>query len=457
MRDSDFSSIDDYTSEPTAEDYNDSTISTGASFGMGSGDGIDSSNRRTMGNAGDFTIGIDPNRISNNMFTNYMNAGSNNVPNVFDLGGGVGDFAFGNKRSQNFLNPQLAEMYKQQEIARTGADLNKNPFAPNIFDTIAKAFGTSVDRTKDLGSQRVQEINDLRARQAFGLPSLNTGLSYTSKDFEAGRDTNQGMVRDLPIGGIESFARSFIPGANLLPRGAAPERSQIYKQAMVEENAPGIMSQAGDYISQMGDLFTGLFSQRPQVQDFDQFSPTRDNRQIEDFDQTGADIPNFAGASISERMTDPDFKGRTSSPINIEDISNPYEDNLGMTIKDNKFMDSSGQRFDRARPINEDIVDMLERRDRENNFQDQINNLSQDQKNFLSGRTDTAPRGINEDELMADASSYIPQSFIDAGEGLGKLFDRNGVPIGPGNLRFQYDVEKEEPQFKYTIPFSKTA
>ena len=433
--------VDDFDDGYDASDYNAEDLSSASQvgfdtyqnnqnqqFGMGTGDDF------ATGNARDFTIGRDPSNITN--FIGPL-SGINNVPNVFDLGGGVGDFAFGNKRSQNFLNPQLAEMYKQQEIARTGADLNKNPFAPNIFDAIAKAFGTSVDRTKDLGSQRVQEINDLRARQAFGLPSLNTGLSYTSKDFEAGRDTNQGMVRDLPIGGIESFARSFIPGANFLPTRAAPERSQIYKQAMVEENAPGIMSQAGDYISQMGDLFTGLFSQRPQVQDFDQFSPTRDNRQIEDFDQTGADIPNFAGTSISERMTDPDFKGRTSSPINIEDISNPYEDNLGMTIKDNKFMDSSGQRFDRARPINEDIVDMLERRDRENNFQDQLNNLSQDQKNFLGGRTDTAPRGINEEELMADAS---PFSLLKGATGLYKGDINNYLQnnINP-NLEFEND------------------
>jgi len=249
MRDSGFSSIDDYMSEPTAEDYNDSTISTGASFGMGSGDGIDSSNRRTMGNAGDFTIGIDPSNITN--FIGPL-SGNNNVPNVFDLGGGVGDFGFGNTRSQNFLNPQLAEMYKQQEIARTGADLNKNPFAPNIFDAIAKAFGTSVDRTKDLGSQRVQEINDLRARQAFGLPSLNTGLSYTSKDFEAGRDTNQGMVRELPVGGIESFARAVLPGSSLLPRGAAPEQSQMYREAQAKANAPGIIGSLGGIANQFG-------------------------------------------------------------------------------------------------------------------------------------------------------------------------------------------------------------
>ena len=58
------------------------------------------------GNAGDFSIGLDPNRISDDMFTNYVNAGSNPVTNVFDLGGGVGDFGFGTTSSQNFLNPE---------------------------------------------------------------------------------------------------------------------------------------------------------------------------------------------------------------------------------------------------------------------------------------------------------------------------------------------------------------
>ena len=447
-------------------------------FGMGSGDGMDSAVAGIVSPQFQRT-GIDSilNNMSNNMFTNYMNAGTGpttgGVPNVFDLGGGVGDFAFGNKQSPyatignqftpggyksvpTFLNPTLAEMYKQQEIARTGADLNKNPFAPNIFDAIAKAFGTSVDRTKDLGAQRVQEINDLRARQAFGLPSLTrknrdgSPASYTSRDFEAGRDTNQGMVKQLPMGMAESLMRAYSPFGALMPTRAAPERSQIYKQAMVEENAPGIMSQAGDYISQMGDLFTGLFSQRPQVQDFDRFSPTRDNRQIEDFDQTGADIPNFAGTSMQDfdqfsptgsrtfisEATDPNFKGRTSSPINIEDISNPYEENLGMTI-------------DQTGPKNYEFQDF----DVDPTFKSQMNKLNSEEREFLTGRTDTT-RGINEDELMADASSFIPQSFKDAGEGLGQLFNEDGVPIGPGNLRFQYDFEKEEPQVKYTIPFT---
>jgi hypothetical protein len=264
------------------------------------------------GNAGDFSIGLDPNRISDDMFTNYVNAGSNPVTNVFDLGGGVGDFGFGNTRSQNFLNPQLAEMYKQQEIARTGVNLDKNPFVDSIFTSL---FGDLIDRRKDLGSQRIQEINDLRARQAFGLPSLKTGLSYTQKDFEAGRDTNQGMVRELPIGGIESFARSFIPGASLLPRGAAPEKSQMYREAQAKANAPGIMSMTGDFLTDIANsaerVFSEIFSGKPQIEDFDQFSPTVDNRQIEDFSQVGA----TPKANVGIEALDPIGKSKADEAI----------------------------------------------------------------------------------------------------------------------------------------------
>lgn len=399
------------------------------------------------GNASSFTIGRDPSNITN--FIGPL-SGSNNVPNVFDLGGGVGDFGFGNTRSQNFLNPQLAEMYKQQEIARTGVNLDKNPFVDSIFTSL---FGDSIDRRRDLGSQRIQEINDLRARQAFGLPSLKSGLSYTQKDFEAGRDTNQGMVRELPIGGIESFARSFIPGASLLPRGAAPEQSQMYREAQAKANAPGIMSMTGDFLTDIANsaerVFSGIFSGKPQIEDFDQFSPTVDNRQIEDFSQVGATIsdvdPIVSSVKVNKEELDSmnrDGTGFASAagslfPRTTENSPNytvPEEDNLGMTI------DRTG--LDR---YNLNSVDP--------NFKTEMNKLNSDEREFLTGRTDTI-RGINEDELMADASSYIPQSFIDAGEGLGQLFNEDGIPIGPGNLRFQYDPNQEESQFKYTIPFT---
>jgi hypothetical protein len=434
MRDSDFSSIDDYMSEPTAEDYNDSTTSTSASFGMGSEDDF------ATGNANDFTIGRDPSNITN--FIGPL-SGNNNVPNVFDLGGGVGDFGFGNTRSQNFLNPQLAEMYKQQEIARTGVNLDKNPFVDSIF---TKMFGDSIDRRRDLGSQRIQEINDLRARQAFGLPSLNTGLSYTSKDFEEGRDTNQGMVRELPMGGIERFARTFTPYGAMLPTRAAPEQSQMYRDAQAEANAPGIMSMTGDFLTDIANsaerVFSGIFSGKPVAEPFDEVNPNYSAPRVNDFNQF------TPSSSRTYEATDRDFTPITNVSISKENVVNPYEDNLGMTLKGDSFRDSRGLPLSDSR-MSTDVNKMLEAED----FKKELMNLKEDERKFLSGRTDTISAG-NEDELMADASSYIPQSFIDAGEGLGQLFNEDGVPIGPGNLRFQYDPDQEESQFKYTIPFT---
>lgn len=392
-------------------------------FGMGSGDDF------ATGNANNFTIGRDPSNITN--FIGPL-SGSNNVPNVFDLGGGVGDFGFGNTRSQNFLNPQLAEMYKQQEIARTGVNLDKNPFVDSIF---TKMFGDSIDRRRDLGSQRIQEINDLRARQAFGLPSLNTGLSYTSTDFEEGRDTNQGMVRELPMGGIERFARAFTPYGAMLPTRAAPEQSQMYRDAQAEANAPGIMSMTGDFLTDIANsaerVFSGIFSGKPVAEPFDEVNPNYSAPRVDDFNQfTPSSSP------ITYEATDRDFTPITNVSISKENVMNPYEENLGMTI-------------DQTGPKNYKFQDF----DVDPSFNTQMNKLNSDERDFLTGRTDTISAG-NEDELMADASSYIPQSFIDAGEGLGKLFDENGVPIGPGNLRFQYDPDQEESQFKYTIPFT---
>lgn len=368
------------------------------------------------GNAGDFSIGLDPNRISDDMFTNYVNAGSNPVTNVFDLGGGVGDFGFGTTSSQNFLNPELAELYKQQEMARTGVNLDKNPFVDSIF---TKMFGDSIDRRRDLGSQRIQEINDLRARQAFGLPSLKTGKPYTSRDFELGRDTNQGMVSELPVGGLESMARSFTPFGAIIPRGAAPEGSQMFRDAQERANAPGILSQTGDFLTDIANsaerFFSGIFS-----------GPVRNQpvNQVETV-QTPASIP-----------TDESFKPISNVSITREDVVNPYDENLGMTI-------------DKTGPQTYQFQDF----DVDPNFQSEMRSLNPEERSFLTGRTDTISAN-NEDELYADASEYIPQSFRGAAEGIGKLFDENGVPIGPGNLRFRYEPEKREQKLTYTIPFS---
>jgi len=271
-------------------------------------------------------------------------------------------------------------------------------------------------------------------------------LSYTSKDFEEGRDTNQGMVRELPMGGIERFARTFTPYGAMLPTRAAPEQSQMYRDAQAEADAPGIMSMTGDFLTDIANsaerVFSGIFSGKPVAEPFDEVNPNYSAPRVNDFNQF------TPSSSRTYEATDRDFTPITNVNISKENVMNPYEDNLGMTLKGDSFRDSRGLPLSDSR-MSTDVNKMLEAED----FKKELMNLKEDERKFLSGRTDTISAG-NEDELMADASDYIPQSFKDAGEGLGKLFDENGVPIGPGNLRFQYDIENQEPQFKYTIPFT---
>ena len=261
------------------------------------------------GSDSNFTIGLDP----NNLTIEDIMAGSNTVPNVFDLGGGVGDFGFGTAQSPyvtignqfssggpknvpTFLNPTLAEMYKQQEIARTGVDLDKNPYVDSIF---TKLFGDTIDRTKDLGEKRIQEINDLRARQAFGLPSLTqkdadgNPASYTSKDFEVGRDTQQGIVTALPKNMFQSFLENaplIGPTINLLGNTqSAPLQSQMYRDAQAEANAPGIMSMTGDFLTDIANtaesIFSGIFSGKPKAEPFDEVNPNYSVPRVNDFNQ----------------------------------------------------------------------------------------------------------------------------------------------------------------------------
>ena len=208
----------------------------------------------------------------NSDFANFQDF-SRNSPKDTGIfgGGGAGDFGFGlnrnagkgiegidptyqsNFQSKNLLNQQMADYYTK---ARGASDINPFPEGPFGIDTI---FG-KVDFAKSLGKNRVQEINDLRARQAFGLPSLKTGRDYTDKDYYLGQDTNRGEVKSLPMGGLESFARTFLPGGNLLPTRALPENDIRFREAQAEANKPGIMSEIGETLISAKDSFLDFFN-----------------------------------------------------------------------------------------------------------------------------------------------------------------------------------------------------
>ena len=481
--------VDDFDDGYDASDYNAGDLSSASQvgfdtyqnnqnqqFGMGSGDGMDSAVAGIVRPEFQRT-GIDSilNNMSNDMFTNYMNAGSNNVPNVFDLGGGVGDFGFGNTRSQNFLNPQLAEMYKQQEIARTGVNLDKNPFVDSIFTDL---FGNSIDRTKDLGSQRVQEINDLRARQAFGLPSLNTGKSYTSKDFEAGRDTQQGMVQELPMGGIERFARAFTPYGSMLPTRAAPVQSQMYRDAQTEADAPGIIDQVGDGLSSYGtDVYNSVSETGGAIGDFLTNIITKSNSYMNDkFSGSNLNSGVFSAGDSSKNQLVPDGTREQLVPNNFiespptdkrittnagdafssEVIPQNYSpasvgiDQLGSMNSDGQYGDAAGSLFKR---------NSLDNYTSPNFTQAEIENKYNKMFGPQETATTDAPR-LRPNNLD---TTYIPRpGFLqtaDMSDRLQQLGDEFNNYVGPNgkevfgnpNLRLNFGLDKDNnPEGKLT-------
>jgi len=109
-----------------------------------------------------------------------------------------------------------------------------NPFPDSIFSRI---FGAeNVDYTNILGSGGVQDVNNLRYRQAMGLPSLNRpGQDYRMGDFYIGQPTMEGTVREVPRGGIIDMIPGLSTITNLFGRNRGlPESSDAFKREMAK-------------------------------------------------------------------------------------------------------------------------------------------------------------------------------------------------------------------------------
>ncbi len=115
-----------------------------------------------------------------------------------------------------------------------------NPFPESFF---SKLFGAeNVNYTNILGGgqaglDRIAEINNLRFRQATGLPSLVTGQPYQAGDFYIGQPTAMGEVKPVPSA-IDTFL-NILPGGGILnaflPQKGLPEGSKEYQDLMAEE------------------------------------------------------------------------------------------------------------------------------------------------------------------------------------------------------------------------------
>ena len=190
----------------------------------------------------------------NSDFANFQDF-SRNSPKDTGIfgGGGAGDFGLGpkSKEKDNFLNEQMVDYYTKSRGATA-----TNPYPDSFF---SRMFGVSnVNYTNILGgTDRINEINDLRARQAFGLPSLNTGKQYTANDYYIGQNTNMGEVKPIPS--TTRDIMNFMPGGGIINaltgQPGLPENDPRYQEIMNERaksaNDPTVFDRVSDYVKEV--------------------------------------------------------------------------------------------------------------------------------------------------------------------------------------------------------------
>ena len=190
----------------------------------------------------------------NSDFANFQDF-SRNSPKDTGIfgGGGAGDFGLGpkSKEKDNFLNEQMVDYYTKSRGATA-----TNPYPDSFF---SRMFGVSnVNYTNILGgTDRINEINDLRARQAFGLPSLNTGKQYTANDYYIGQNTNMGEVKPIPS--TTRDIMNFMPGGGIINaltgQPGLPQNDPRYQEIMNERaksaNDPTVFDRVSDYVKEV--------------------------------------------------------------------------------------------------------------------------------------------------------------------------------------------------------------
>jgi len=167
------------------------------------------------------------------------------VPSGFSSDLGSGDSAEDFNSFVTGLTPQ------QTYTAGRGATAT-NPFPESFF---SKLFGAeNVSYTNILGQDRIDEINNLRFRQATGLPSLKTGQPYQAGDFYIGQPTEMGVVKPIP--NTMSNILNILPAGGILnafiPQKGLPEFDPRYQEMIKEReksaNDPTIFDSVLDFV-----------------------------------------------------------------------------------------------------------------------------------------------------------------------------------------------------------------
>ena len=160
----------------------------------------------------------------------------------------------GSGDSAEDFNSFVTGLTPQQTYTAGRGATATNPFPESFFSRLLGP--DKVSYTNILGQDRINEINDLRFRQATGLPSLVTGQPYQAGDFYIGQPTEMGVVKPIPS--TADTLLNFLPGGGILnaliPKKGLPERSKEYQDLMKEEaksaNDPTIFDSVLDFVKE---------------------------------------------------------------------------------------------------------------------------------------------------------------------------------------------------------------
>jgi len=355
-------------------------------------------------------------------------------------GGGAGDFGLGfnpnagkgiegidptyqsNFQSKNLLNDQMANYYTKMRGAT-----DTNPYPDSFF---SRMLGVdNVNYTNILGGKEgVKRVNDLRARQAFGLPTLGSMKiaedtddtsqlkNYQAGDYYIGQPTNMGEVKPIQESslGISSLINMLPGGAALsamMPQKGLPENDPRYRAIMEEQarsaNEPsilsGIVNTGKNIFTGAKNLFTGAFS----------FPP-------------------------------PSSSLVTSPVENVKKEILPTKFDVPVKTVFDAFGTTEAERADtrEEEPII-DIKSLAELAEERKKLNEQLYGGSDNRTNFQN-----KPKY----EQQADLS----QTFKNIGNEMGQYMGADGKKIGEGNLRFYPSIEEDNNfRLQYNLPISK--
>ena len=154
----------------------------------------------------------------------------------FNAASSIGEDTYNDNRggdSSEDLNSSVENLTQKQAYTTGRGATASNPFPESFFSQL---FGAeNVDYTNILGgSDRINEINDLRYNQAIGGMSNRTGNQYQAGDYYIGQDTNMGTVKPIPSMGRDIMG--FMPGGGILNsltgQPGLPEFDPRYQEIM---------------------------------------------------------------------------------------------------------------------------------------------------------------------------------------------------------------------------------